>query len=83
MPFPDAWPFRYNARRRPWLAPPEETMAIDKEFLEILACPVCRGSFELVEHDGKEELVCAKCHRAFPVEDGIPNLLPDAGVVRR
>jgi hypothetical protein len=58
-------------------------MPIDKEFLEILACPVCRGPFELKERDGKEELLCTKCHRAYPIEDGIPNLLPDSGVVRK
>ncbi|MCI4398691.1 MAG: Trm112 family protein [Acidobacteria bacterium] len=56
---------------------------MDKEFLEILACPVCRGPFELKERDGKEELLCTKCHRAYPIEDGIPNLLPDSGVVRK
>ncbi len=58
-------------------------MPIDKEFLEILACPVCKGVFDLQERDGKEELLCSKCHRAYPIEDGIPNLLPDAGVIRK
>ncbi len=57
-------------------------MALDKEFLEILACPVCRGVFEWRERDGKEELRCESCHRCYPIEEGIPVLLPDAGVVR-
>lgn len=56
-------------------------MALDKEFLEILACPVCRGSLRDRERQGREELKCAGCGRVYPVEEGIPNLLPDAGVL--
>ena len=50
---------------------------IDKELLEILACPVCKGSLELREDQAL--LVCARCHVGYPIEEGIPNLLPDAG----
>lgn len=56
-------------------------MALDEAFLEILACPLCREPFELREREGREELKCKGCGRVYPVEDGIPNLLPDAGVV--
>ena len=56
-------------------------MAIDKEFLEILACPVCREPLAQREKQGREELKCTGCRRVYPVEEGIPNLLPDAGVV--
>ena len=55
-------------------------MPIDPEFLEILACPVCRESLEFREKDGKERLVCKGCKRAYPIEDGIPVLLPTAAV---
>jgi uncharacterized protein len=58
-------------------------MPIDKEFLEILACPVCREPFKFREKAGKEQLVCTGCKRAFPIEDGIPVLLPNAGVVEK
>ncbi len=54
-------------------------MGIDKEFLKILVCPVCRGELAEVEKDGKEGLRCKKCSRIYPIEDGIPVLLPDAG----
>jgi len=58
-------------------------MPIDKEFLEILACPVCRKPFQFREADGKEQLVCTGCKRVFPIEDGIPVLLPNAGVLEK
>ena len=56
-------------------------MPLDKEFLEILACPVCREPFQYREKDGKEQLICTGCKRVFPIEDGIPVLLPNAGVI--
>ena len=56
-------------------------MPIDPEFLEILACPVCREPLEYREKEGKEELCCKGCRRVYPIEEGIPVLLPDAGKV--
>jgi hypothetical protein len=53
-------------------------MPIDPEFLEILACPVCRESLAFREKEGKEQLVCKGCKRVYPIEDGIPVLLPSA-----
>lgn len=53
-----------------------------KSLLEILCCPVCKGDLELratVETDEEVQegsLFCAKCPDTFPIEDGIPNLLP-------
>lgn len=46
---------------------------IDKKLLDILACPVCKG--DIVED--KEELLCAKCKRRYPVVDGIPIMLEE------
>ncbi|NQT85635.1 Trm112 family protein, partial [bacterium] len=43
------------------------------KLLEILACPVCGAPLQL---DG-DRLVCTSAHVAFPVEDGVPILLPD------
>ncbi|MCM8811877.1 MAG: Trm112 family protein [Candidatus Omnitrophica bacterium] len=50
---------------------------IDKELLEILACPACRSS---VEWRG-DTIVCtgASCGLVFPVRDGIPVLLVEEG----
>jgi uncharacterized protein YbaR (Trm112 family) len=46
---------------------------IDKELLEILACPECKGDVE--EKNGK--IVCKKCGNKYPVKDGIPVMLID------
>ena len=53
-----------------------------KELMEILACPVCKGSLELkVEEENEKEVIkgslyCPNCSEYYPIEDGIPNLLP-------
>ena len=46
---------------------------IDKELLEILACPLCKT--EVVFED--EKIVCTKCGRRYPVKDDIPIMLID------
>lgn len=46
---------------------------IDKELLNILACPLCKESVRL---DG-EKLVCVKCGRRYPIKNGIPVMLVD------
>ncbi len=46
---------------------------IDKELLEILACPVCKEPVKLTK-DGKG-LKCVKCGRIYPIRDGIPIML--------
>jgi LSD1 subclass zinc finger protein len=56
-------------------------MPIDKEFLDILACPVCREALEYREKEGAEQLKCSGCKRVYPIEDGIPVLLPDSGIL--
>lgn len=54
-----------------------------KELMEILACPLCKGDLELqIEaEDAKGDVVrgslyCDHCSERYPIEDGIPNLLP-------
>ena len=44
---------------------------IDKELLEILACPACKGDVVLKD----EKIVCLKCNRKYPVKNGIPVML--------
>ncbi|MDD5348220.1 MAG: Trm112 family protein [Candidatus Omnitrophica bacterium] len=46
---------------------------IDRQLLEILACPACKGR---VEEKG-DKIVCTKCGRRYPVRDGIPVMLVD------
>ncbi len=53
-----------------------------RDLMEILVCSVCKGDLELVvfEEDEKEiitgRLTCKSCGEAYPIEDGIPNMLP-------
>ena len=48
---------------------------IDKELMEILVCPNCRGEVE--ERDAEQVIVCTKCGYRYPVRDGIPVMLID------
>ena len=42
---------------------------------EILRCPVCHGELT----DAAATMVCAGCGAIYPVVDGVPVLLADAG----
>lgn len=53
----------------------EVTMAIDKELLDILACPKCKGDIRLNEE--KNGLVCDACKLLYPIRDDIPVMLID------
>lgn len=48
---------------------------IDKELLDILACPKCKAAVKL---EG-ERLICqnAQCGLRYPIRDGIPVMLID------
>jgi uncharacterized protein len=50
-------------------------MAISKELLEILVCPVCKATVEL--KPDQTGLKCVQCHRVYPVRDEIPVMLVD------
>ena len=53
-----------------------------KEFLDILACPLCKGKLDLkVEEEQDEDVItgtlhCDRCKNNYPIESTIPNLLP-------
>ena len=46
---------------------------IDKELLDILACPDCKSDIELKEN----KIVCKKCGKKYPIRNGIPVMLID------
>jgi uncharacterized protein YbaR (Trm112 family) len=50
-------------------------VTVDKELMEILACPSCRGDVELRPEGDAEWIVCLKCGLRYPVRDGIPVML--------
>ncbi|MGI8961269.1 MAG: Trm112 family protein [Bryobacteraceae bacterium] len=54
-------------------------MAISKELLEILVCPVCKADV-LLKEDGTG-LKCVQCNRVYPVRDDIPVMLVDQATI--
>ncbi|MDI6752389.1 MAG: Trm112 family protein [bacterium] len=48
---------------------------IDKELLEILACPKCKGEIEYQKEEDK--LLCRSCRLKYPIRDDIPIMLID------
>jgi len=53
-------------------------MPIDKELLEILACPKCKG--EIVYDQDKDGLICHRCKLMYPIRDNIPVMLIDEAI---
>jgi uncharacterized protein len=51
-------------------------MSLETGLRSLLACPLCHGALE----DGapRLELRCRRCGVAFPVVEGIPDLLPES-----
>jgi uncharacterized protein YbaR (Trm112 family) len=47
-----------------------------REVLELIVCPVCQGSLNLVS----DTVLCNVCGRRYPVVDGIPILRPDQSI---
>ncbi|WP_321418037.1 methytransferase partner Trm112 [uncultured Methanomethylovorans sp.] len=53
-----------------------------EEMMEILACPLCKGDLVLniQSKEGNEiikgTLYCKKCNEYYPIDEGIPNMLP-------
>ncbi len=54
-----------------------------KKLMDILACPVCKQhplELKVTKEDDREVLEgsirCPKCKVDYPIEDGIPNMLP-------
>lgn len=50
-------------------------MGIDKELLEIICCPQCKGDIRLTESE--DGFICEACKLKYPIKDGIPVMLID------
>jgi len=48
---------------------------LDKELLDILACPKCKGDLEFKSE--KDQLICHACRLIYRIEDDIPIMLID------
>jgi hypothetical protein len=53
----------------------EESMAISKELLDILACPKCKGPLRLTA--AGDGLDCEACRLRYEIRDDIPIMLID------
>ena len=57
-------------------------LAMKKDLMDILACPLCKRDLEFnVEEENEREVVsgslyCPQCNLRYPIVDTIPNLLP-------
>ena len=48
---------------------------LDKDFLDILVCPMCKGKLDYDEE--QQTLTCWKCRLRYDIEDDIPIMLVD------
>lgn len=48
---------------------------MDARLLEILVCPICKGSLRYDR--AEQELICQADKLAYPIRDGIPVMLVD------
>jgi uncharacterized protein YbaR (Trm112 family) len=53
-------------------------MPVDKELLDILACPKCKG--KLVLEKDQSGLICNACMLKYRIEDEIPVMLIDEAI---
>jgi uncharacterized protein len=54
-------------------------MAVSKELLDILVCPVCKADLDLKED--QSGLKCRECKRVYPIRDGLPIMLKDQATI--
>ena len=50
-------------------------MPVDKELLDILACPKCKGDIRL--NESENGLICESCKLLYHIKDDIPVMLID------
>jgi hypothetical protein len=53
-------------------------MALNKELLNILVCPECKGDLELTQ--AEDGLICRVCEVVYPIRDEIPIMLVDEAI---
>ena len=53
-------------------------MALNKELLDILACPKCKGDLELTENE--DGLICRECALVYPIKEEIPIMLLEESI---
>jgi uncharacterized protein YbaR (Trm112 family) len=59
----------------PAVTPADAGYALDPKLLELLVCPVTKGTLEYDRE--KHELISRSARLAYPIRDGIPIMLAD------
>jgi uncharacterized protein YbaR (Trm112 family) len=54
-------------------------MAISKDLLDILVCPLCKAELEMKAN--QSGLKCVQCKRVYPIREDIPVMLIDEAKV--
>ena len=54
-------------------------MAVSRELLEMLVCPLCKASVKLTPD--QQGLKCSICHRVYPIRSDIPVMLIDEATI--
>ncbi|MBJ6765173.1 hypothetical protein JGU66_30785 [Myxococcaceae bacterium JPH2] len=52
-------------------------MPLSPLLREVLGCPRCKGALEVRDSEAGTQVHCPSCQRAWPVEDGIPQMVPE------
>ena len=55
--------------------PERSESSVDPKLLEILVCPLTKGTLEF--DAAKQELISRSAKLAYPIRDGIPIMLPE------
>lgn len=73
------WRLCYKYRRLSefprYLGCRSDPVTLDPDFLALLACPRCRGGLTPV--GAQEGLACESCRLVYPIEEEIPQMLPE------
>lgn len=56
----------------------DNRMSLNKELLDILVCPQCKGPLTLTEKE--DGLICAPCRLLYQIREGIPVMLVDEAI---
>jgi uncharacterized protein YbaR (Trm112 family) len=56
-------------------------MAVSKDLLEVLVCPVCKVKITLKADESGFH--CEKCHRTYPIIDDIPKMIVDEAILEK
>jgi hypothetical protein len=53
-------------------------MPLNKDLLDLLACPKCKKSLQPTQNE--DGLVCSECQKVYPVKEEIPILLIEEAI---